>query len=162
MRRAAGPVVVLLFILDLVEIGGQQDGTIKLKVVSRADWVCKGLTAIGRPRCRPRSMTTIMTSLLSILKFPESLILALLIKMGERTHEKLAFEEPRLRPTVPYALTISKITLKMLNHGSSALPMIRVRYLISPIFRFVHPLALTSMIQMSQRERASHHMSKAS
>ena len=35
-----------------------------------------------------------------------------------RTHEKLASDDPRLRPTVPYALTISKITAKMLNQGS--------------------------------------------
>jgi hypothetical protein len=96
------------------------------------------------------------------LKFPESLILADVDPLKRGTYEKLAFEEPRLKPTVPYALTISKMTLKMLNHGSSALPIIRVRYFVSLIIRFVHALALTSMIQMSQRERASHHMSKAS
>ena len=58
------------------------------------------------------------------------------IGRGVKTYEKLAFEEPRLKPTVPYALTISKMTLKMLNHGSSALPIIRVRYLISLTIRF--------------------------
>ena len=50
----------------------------------------------------------------------------------------MAFEEPRLKPTVPYALTISKMTLKMLNHGSSALPIIRVRCLVSLTFRFIY------------------------
>jgi hypothetical protein len=88
---------------------------------------------MGRPRCRPRSMTTIMTSLLSVLKFPESLVLALWMALGGKAYEKLALEEPRLRPTVPYALTISKITLKMLNHGSSAFPIIRVRCLVNYI-----------------------------
>lgn len=43
------------------------------------------------------------------------------------TDEKLALEDPRLRPTVPYALTISNMTLKMLNHGSSMLFMTRSR-----------------------------------
>jgi hypothetical protein len=106
-------------------------------------------------------MTTIMTSLLNVLKFPERLILAFSIILGGEAYEKLAFEEPRLKPTVPYALTISKMTLKMLNHGSSALPIIRVRCLVNNV-RFLWAFALTSMIQISQRERASHHMSKAS
>jgi hypothetical protein len=78
-----------------------------------------------------------MTSLLSILKFPESLILANVDPLKRGTYEKLALEEPRLKPTVPYALTISKMTLKMLNHGSSALPIIRVRYLVNSTIRFL-------------------------
>jgi hypothetical protein len=82
-------------------------------------------------------MTTIMTSLLNVLKFPERLILAFSIILGGKAYEKLAFEEPRLKPTVPYALTISKMTLKMLNHGSSALRMIRVRYLGQLTVRFM-------------------------
>jgi len=77
------------------------------------------------------------------------------------TDEKLALEDPRLKPTVPYALTISKITLKILNHGSFALPMTRCLYVVSQMLP-AEISGLTSMIQMSQRERASHHISKAS
>lgn len=78
-------------------------------------------------------MTTIMTSLLNVLKFPERLSRSGSdeVIVWRATYEKFALDDPRLKPTVPYALTISKMTLKILNHGSSALPMTRLRCIVS-------------------------------
>lgn len=61
-------------------------------------------------------------SLLNVLKFPESLEISLTSRM---TYEKFASEEPRLSPTVPYALTISNNTENTLNHGSEVRSEIR-------------------------------------